>query len=254
MRIGMGRLQFTARGCCYPATERALRLHEANQGQRACAKPSAQSLEDRPLARGNEGRSRLALCRAARAPVASRHVAHRTVAGGMAADRVARRQGRAAQILALDIADRHVHRNARRYGETALAHRARLPGLEAGDRSRPLRRARLARLPPPRDALDRSLRIPGLRKESDSPLSANPPRALARHPAAARGLQAAWPRPSGLSATHQSRSPRFAGTLPSRLPSACRAVHAGCEKQMSQHPHVYDTVRLGFEPRLTESE
>ena len=55
--------------------------------------------------------------------------------------------------------------------QTALAHRARLSGTQTGGRARPLRRARLARLPSSSHAVHRGLRIPDLRKGDDSPLS-----------------------------------------------------------------------------------
>ena len=76
------------------------------------------------------------------------------------------------QILALDPAAGYGARQPRRHGQTALAHRAGLPGAQAGDRPRSLRRPRLARLPPSRHALHRRLRVPGLRAEFDFPLSA----------------------------------------------------------------------------------
>jgi SRSO17 transposase len=54
--------------------------------------------------------------------------------------------------------------------QDALAHRARLPGPQAGNRARPLRGPWLARIPSPRHAVHRSLWIPDHRKGSDSPL------------------------------------------------------------------------------------
>ena len=55
-------------------------------------------------------------------------------------------------------------------GQAALAHRARLSGAQAGGRARAFRRARMARLPSPRHAVHRRLRIPDLRAGDDSPL------------------------------------------------------------------------------------
>ena len=57
-----------------------------------------------------------------------------------------------------------------RHRQAALAHRARLSGTQAGGRARTFRRARMARLPSPRHAVHRSLRIPDLRAGDDSPL------------------------------------------------------------------------------------
>ena len=54
--------------------------------------------------------------------------------------------------------------------QTTLAHRARLSGAETGGRARPLRRARMARLPSSRHTLHRGLRIPDLRTGDDFPL------------------------------------------------------------------------------------
>src|SRR6202051_3764385 len=51
-----------------------------------------------------------------------------------------------------------------------MAHRARLSGSQTRGRARTFRRARLAWLPPPRYAVHRCLRIPGLREGDDSPL------------------------------------------------------------------------------------
>ena len=131
---------------------------------------------------GTNGRAHLALRRAARAAGASRLLARRAVARGMAADRMARGRDGADQILALDPAGRHAIADAGRYGQAALAHRARLPGAQAGARPRPLRGPRLARLPPSRHALHRSLRIPRRRAESNSPLSTRPPSPRGRAP------------------------------------------------------------------------
>jgi hypothetical protein len=82
------------------------------------------------------------------------------------------RRARADQLLPPHAPCRHAAQGTGRPRQAALAHRARLSGPEAGARARPLRGARLARLPPPRGAHHRRLRIPGLRAESDSPLSA----------------------------------------------------------------------------------
>jgi hypothetical protein len=68
------------------------------------------------------------------------------------------------------IAVPRVARLARPDRQTALAYRARLSGTQAGGRARAFRRARMARLPSPRHAVHRGLRIPDLRAGDDSPL------------------------------------------------------------------------------------
>src|ERR1700757_2503310 len=88
----------------------------------------------------------------------------------MVANRVARGRERANQILALNSARRHHFPPPRRHRQVALAYRARLSRAQAGGGARPLRRTWVARLPPPRDAMHRSLRVPDLRAGGDSPL------------------------------------------------------------------------------------
>src|SRR5215471_12761246 len=88
----------------------------------------------------------------------------------MAFDRMARRRERADQILAFNAAAKDHFRKTSRSDQAALAHRARLSGSQTRGRARAFRRARLAWLPPPRHAVHRGLRIPGLREGDDSPL------------------------------------------------------------------------------------
>src|SRR5215475_12020583 len=88
----------------------------------------------------------------------------------MAFDRMARGGERADQILAFNVAAKYHFRKASRSNQAALAHRARLSGSQTRGRARAFRRARLAWLPPPRHAVHRGLRIPGLREGDDSPL------------------------------------------------------------------------------------
>jgi hypothetical protein len=68
---------------------------------------------------------------------------------------------------------RHEHHLPQTGGphQTALAYRARLSGAQTRSRARAFRRTRLARLPSPRHAVHRGLRISGLREGEDSPLS-----------------------------------------------------------------------------------
>ncbi len=74
------------------------------------------------------------------------------------------------QILALDPSSRHQFSCSGRLRQAALAHRARLSGAQAGGRARAFRRSRMARLPSPRHAVHRGLRVPDLRAGDDSPL------------------------------------------------------------------------------------
>jgi DDE superfamily endonuclease len=120
------------------------------------------------------------------------------------------------------------------------------PGPEAGDRSRSLRGSRVARIPPSCGTLDRSLRLPGLRTESDSPLSLDPARARSKHPAPVPSLHAAWPRHCGLNGTRHYPSAPFAATSPSPLPSGCRDAPAACASDRPLRGYAYDTVRLGW--------
>jgi hypothetical protein len=96
------------------------------------------------LARGQRGLAGLALRPPAGAAGASRHLASRAARRGVVADRVAARRARADQILAFHHAQRHRLRSPRRFGEIALADRARLSGTQAGARLWRLRRAWVA--------------------------------------------------------------------------------------------------------------
>ena len=68
------------------------------------------------------------------------------------------------------LAGRHVSRSPCRLHQAALAHRARLRGVEERTRPRPVRRPRLARLPSSRQPLHRGLRILSSRTSRLSPL------------------------------------------------------------------------------------
>jgi hypothetical protein len=136
-----------------------------------------------------------------------------------------------------------------RYRQAPMAHRARLPGPETGDRPRPLRGSRMAGIPSPRSALDRGVRIPRRREESDSPLSRPPPSALRNSAYAQAKLPPTRTRRSGLSATLPIRSRRCERSSPSPLPIGCRDAHAACERPMAGEHVAYDIVRLyaGYE-------
>ena len=109
--------------------------------------------------------------------------------------------------------------------QTALAHRARLSGAQAGGRARPFRRARMARLPPSRHAVHRGLRVPDLREGDNSPLGTSFRPAV---PATCRSrrLQTQRIRPCGLSGTSQTPSQQCAYDWLMRSSEACRDVRA----------------------------
>jgi SRSO17 transposase len=94
-------------------------------------------------------------------------------AGRMAADRMAGGREGADQVLALDSCKRHQLPSVGRLRQAALAHRARLPGAQAGGGARRLRRTRMARFPPSCDAQHRGLWIPDLREGGFSPLKSS---------------------------------------------------------------------------------
>jgi len=97
----------------------------------------------------------------------SRRMARRRMAGG---------RGGADQILAFDPARGHAAHGSRRPHQAALAHRTRLPGIEERTRPCSFRGARLAGIPPSRQPLHRSLRVPDPREIGFSPLSPLAPR------------------------------------------------------------------------------
>src|SRR6267154_1950184 len=124
----------------------------------------------------------------------------------MAADGVAQRRGHTDQILALNASRNYLVRRPGRRHQTALAHRARLSGTQAGDWPRALRGAQMARLSPPRFYVHRGLRIPGLRKGDDSPLRTSYRRSVPRtYPS--RQLPTQRIRPCGLRGTFQEMRP-----------------------------------------------
>jgi SRSO17 transposase len=94
-------------------------------------------------------------------------------------------------------------------------------------RPRPLRGSWLARLPPPRQPLRRSLRLPG-RGALPFPPSAplHPP--AARGACATRRLPTTRRRPSGLSGTCRTRSPRSDAASRSLSSEGCRDARAAC--------------------------
>jgi SRSO17 transposase len=114
-------------------------------------------------------------------------------------------EGEADQILALDAPREHRLPRARGFGQAALAHRARLPGAQAGGRAWTLRGARLARIPSSRNDVHRRIRVPDLRAGDDSPLSTSLRLAV---PETCPTRRLSTPRipPCGLNGTFQTRS------------------------------------------------
>ena len=114
------------------------------------------------------------------------------------------------KILVLNASGEHRVPSARRYRQTALAHRTRLSGTQTGGWARPLRRARLARLPPSRNAVHRGLWIPDLRAGDDSPLRNAFHRVVQRN-YNSRSLPPEGVRHCGLNGTFRIRLPPFGG-------------------------------------------
>jgi SRSO17 transposase len=85
--------------------------------------------------------------RAARAPRRWQRRESSTAPASVAAHRVAGGRCRAEQVRPVHTTRRHADQRTGRRGPSALAHRARLPGLEAGLRTRSLRGPWLARVP-----------------------------------------------------------------------------------------------------------
>src|SRR5260221_3293067 len=154
------------------------------------------------------------------------------------------------QILAVDPARRYRVRPPGRPGQAALADRARLPGPEARTWIGPLRRTRMARVPPSRQSVHCGLRVPDLREGEDSPLSTSCPLEL---PETCRSPRLPTPRrrrsgPNGTSPT-RSRPCDDASRPPS--PGASTAAHAAM-RSASQRTLVAacDAVRLAGLPCL----
>src|SRR5277367_802857 len=187
------------------------------------------------MARRRRQNSAFPVRQPASAARASRLLALAALSGRMAACRMAAGRKRTDQILAFDLAGRGRPRDARRNRQNALADRARLSGTQAGTRPRSLRRTRLARLSPPHGALRRSLRIPGLRTESDSPLRRQNP----AHPGASPipGLSTPRIRQSEPNATSKRQSQRSELSWRAASRDACPVVLVANEP-------TYDTVRL----------
>src|SRR5882672_8361417 len=129
---GNGALAAAARVRPRTAAQAAAARWRAPPGQRQDARPrvAGRGLAQYRLARGKRGLAGLALRPRAGTPGALRHLASRAARRGVAADRVAARRARTDQILAFHYARGHPLRPPRRFGEIALADRARLQELK----------------------------------------------------------------------------------------------------------------------------
>src|SRR3954470_15353413 len=105
-----------------------------------------------------------------------------------------------------------------------MAYRTRLPGAQAGTRARALRGPRLARFPPSRHALHRSLWLPGRRTGEDSPLRICRPEAQSDWPS--HGLSTPRRLRSDRSGTSRTQSPPCGGGSPWPWPKASSDVRA----------------------------
>jgi len=155
-----------------------------------------------------------------------------------------KREG-AHEILAVHAARGHGVRAHDRYRHDALAHRARLSGAEAGGRARPFRRAKLARLSPPRHHVHRRFWIPRRREGRFSPLGVSLPIHRRETCPSPRLPTQRLPR-SGLSATSPTRSQRSDAASMSAFSHASRvALAAPDRRNPALDARNNDAVRLG---------
>src|SRR6478736_9751690 len=146
----------------------------------------------------------------------------------MAADRVARGRAGADAVLAVDPARGDRLRRSGRLGSAALAHRAGLPGSQAGSRARALRGPRLARLPPSRHAVHRGLWLSDRRAGEIFPPQAQVAPGVSKRLAFPR-VTTPRRRRSDPNGTCRTRSPPCDDGSPWRWTGACidaRAAHA----------------------------
>ena len=153
---------------------------------------------------------------------------------------MARGRTRADEILSVHAARKHQPARPGERHQAALADRAGLPGPQARTRVGSIRGTTVAWVSPSRHAVHRRLRIPALRKGSDSPLRTT---RHPSHPRASPSRRLSTPRipPSDLTVMSRPRS-HLSGSQ-SRAPSQepCRAVHAANGLHAGS---LYDTVRL----------
>lgn len=156
------------------------------------------------LTRRGQHQTCFALRGGARASGASRLSAHLATPRGMVPDRMARGRTRADEILSVHTARKHYPASSGERHQAVLADRTGLPGPQTGTWAQPLRGARVTWLSPSRHAVHRRLRIPPLRKGSNSPLRTTQRRSFQRTSPTQRLSTTRIPR-SGLSVT--SRTP-----------------------------------------------
>jgi len=158
----------------------------------------------------------------------------------MVPDRMACRRTRANEILSVHAARKHQPPRLGERHQAAVADRARLPGPQTGARAWPLRGARVAWLSSSRHAVHRRIRIPDLRKGSDSPLRTKR-RHSRRRTSPSRRLSTPRIPPSDLNVTWQPRSPLSAWSSPAQSHASSRDARVA---SASHRDRTCDTVRL----------
>src|SRR5882724_2022086 len=101
----------------------------------------------------------------------------------------------------------------------------------------------MARISPPRIYVYRGLRIPGLRKGDDSPLTNSYRRSVPRT-CPTRQLPTQRIRPCGLNGTSQTQSQPCASESPTRSWHCCRGVPIAEHMLQGADEKVYDAVVL----------
>src|SRR5690349_2596804 len=110
-------------------------------------------MEDRHMATRDRSQTGFPLRGSPASPRTPRLLAVRTASGRVAAYRMAERRGRTDEILVFDTAGRNKAQRSGCCRKTTVDYRAGLSGTETGTRVGPLRRPRLARLPPSCDVV-----------------------------------------------------------------------------------------------------
>src|ERR1039457_3604666 len=159
----------------------------------------------------------------------------------MAADRVAEDREGADEILAVEPAGSHQSASAGGHRQTALGHRARLRGTEAGNRTGTLCRTQLARISSSRHALHCRLWILGAGAVPFSPCTRFAATAGSRPPASPTPYATQLHVPRRCRCERDDiihpRSPPCAAKSPPTWPAPCPGVPAACEAS-------YNTVVL----------